>query len=476
MEITEVLKLADELVFTQTGKHLDYLQETILEGTLNGETYSEIAEGTYASAGHVRDTGAELWKILSESLGKEVSKSNCRAILEKVNFYNYSSSIANDHAKVTNFFCSEHQKRSSPTNPPPSQQPESQPHLDLGNAPEIFNFYGRTEELATLEQWIIEERSRLVGIFGFGGMGKTTLALRLVEQIKSQFEYVIYRNLHFYANLNDTLASLLTIFSPNSQRYDRPEKQISKQISQLIEYLRQSRCLILLDNMQTQKPGCFSASKQCRDEKFRVSTNDEDWSDYQQSRRFFQAIADINHQSCVVAISNEKPLAIATWEKPNSPVRSLVLSGLGDAAKDLLQAHNLSDPDKWERLIYLYHGNPLWLELTATEIRELFAGRVADFLAYETPIVWEPLQMQLDQQFPDLTLAEQSVMRELAMTREPINMPELLKLTKLSPADFLTAIKSLGRRFFVEITPGEETTEFILNPVLREYVKNRRWD
>ncbi len=62
------------------------------------------------------------------------------------------------------------------------------------------------------------------------------------------------------------------------------------------------------------------------------------------------------------------------------------------------------------------------------------------------------------------------------MTKDPIKLPELLKLTKLSPADLLTAIKSLGRRFFVEIKPGEETTEFILNPVLREYVKNRQWN
>ncbi len=174
-----MLKLADDLVFTQTGKHLDYLQETILQGTLNGQTYSEIAEGTYASEGHVRDRGAELWNILSKRLGKEVSKANCKAILN----CNYSA-ILSDNATVNNFVCSEHHSR-SPTNSPQPQSTENETHLDLDTAPEIFNFfYGRTEELATLEQWIIEERSRLVGIFGFGGIGKTTLALRLIEQIQ----------------------------------------------------------------------------------------------------------------------------------------------------------------------------------------------------------------------------------------------------------------------------------------------------
>jgi len=31
MDIAEVLKLADELLFTNTGEHLDHLQETFLK-------------------------------------------------------------------------------------------------------------------------------------------------------------------------------------------------------------------------------------------------------------------------------------------------------------------------------------------------------------------------------------------------------------------------------------------------------------
>ena len=49
-------------------------------------------------------------------------------------------------------------------------------------------------------------------------------------------------------------------------------------------------------------------------------------------------------------------------------------------------------------------------------------------------------------------------------------------MTKISTAELFTVIKSLGRRFFVDMQEGEETTEVILNPVLREYVKNRQWD
>jgi hypothetical protein len=44
MDVQEVLKLADDLLFVNTGKHLDNLQEVILRGTLQGQKYSKIAE------------------------------------------------------------------------------------------------------------------------------------------------------------------------------------------------------------------------------------------------------------------------------------------------------------------------------------------------------------------------------------------------------------------------------------------------
>jgi len=39
MNLKEMLKFADEIVFAKTGQHLDDLQEAILEGTLDRETY-----------------------------------------------------------------------------------------------------------------------------------------------------------------------------------------------------------------------------------------------------------------------------------------------------------------------------------------------------------------------------------------------------------------------------------------------------
>jgi hypothetical protein len=51
---------------------------------------------------------------------------------------------------------------------------------DWGEAPDTMDFVGRSDELDLLRHWVVEERSRLVAIHGMGGIGKTSVATRLV--------------------------------------------------------------------------------------------------------------------------------------------------------------------------------------------------------------------------------------------------------------------------------------------------------
>ena len=74
MNIREILEFADELVFAKTGEHLDYLQEAILRGAIQERKYSQIAEDSHLSEGHIRDVASDLWKILSDVLEENVSK------------------------------------------------------------------------------------------------------------------------------------------------------------------------------------------------------------------------------------------------------------------------------------------------------------------------------------------------------------------------------------------------------------------
>ncbi|WP_254174202.1 hypothetical protein [Planktothrix pseudagardhii] len=219
MDIEEVLELADHLIFTKTGKHLDHLQQAILRGTIQNCTYSEIAEDHYASESHVKWVGSELWKMISEELGETVKKSNFRAIFEKGKIYKnkISSAIVGETVTVHHInICSEserakaQQQKQSHLNDP--EITPNQPYIDLNDAPKITKFYDRTQELSTLEKWIIEDGVQLITLLGLSGIGKTTLSLHLIDEIKTNFDYIIYRSLGFAPTLDETLTNLLEIF------------------------------------------------------------------------------------------------------------------------------------------------------------------------------------------------------------------------------------------------------------------------
>jgi hypothetical protein len=452
MEIAEVLKLADELIFAKTGEHLDYLQKAILEGTFQGRTYPEIAEATHSSEGHTRDIGSELWKILSAGLGEDITKRNFRAIIEKAKFYNSPSAIGRDHVTVNNVNVCQERAR-SPTEPQNPQPTPKQLHIDLGDAPEIFTFFDRTSELSTLENWIMRDRTRLIALLGISGIGKTTLSLSLIDRIKTQFDYVIYRSLRFSPTLDATLTNLLQIFSQQSEI----PQNIETKISQILDYLRKYRCLIVLDDVQM----LFSSRQLAGQYK----------TGYEDYQLFFKLIAEVCHQSCLILNSWEKPREIARLSKDDRPVRCLVLGSLGEAAKEILNSQKLSDEETWSTLIDIYQGNPLWLEFTATLIRELFWGRVSEFLQCEMPILDEGLQSQLSLPFRRLSAAELAVMVYLANQPEPLAVSQIFNKIPFSPSEIVNAVRSLGSRFLLDAIEEEKITLFSLNPVLKQYVQ-----
>lgn len=451
MEIAEVLKLADELIFAKTGEHIDYLQKAILKGTLQGRTYPEIAEATHSSEGHTRDIGSELWQIFSEGLGEYITKRNFRAIIEKVEFNNFSSATVKGDVTVNNVNICQERAR-SPTEPVNRQQTPKQLHIDLGDAPEIFTFFDRTSELSTLENWITGDRTRLIALLGISGIGKTTLSLSLIDRIKTQFDYVIYRSLRFSPTLDATLTNLLQIFSQPSEI----PQNIETKIAQILDYLRKNRCLIVLDDVQR----LFGSGQLAGQYK----------TGYEDYQLFFKLIAEVCHQSCLILNSWEKPREIARLSKDNHPVRCFVLGSLGVAAKEILNSQKLSDEETWSTLIDIYQGNPLWLELTATLIQELFGGRVSEFLQCEMPILDEGLQSQLSQPFGRLTAAELAVMIYLADRTEPVAVSQFFNKIPFSPSEIVNAVRSLGNRFLLDAVEEEKITLFSLNPVLKQYV------
>ena len=342
---------------------------------------------------------------------------------------------------------------------------------DWGEAPSIPTFYGREAELATLERWIVGERCRLINIVGFagigktslvrGGIGKTDLSLQLARKVGGEFEYLIWRRLLNAPPLKSLLTELIEFVSG----YKASELATTTDglIIQLLKYLKQRRCLLILDNVESILQG--------KERSLNYRAN------YEEYGNFWRLIGKSEHQSCLLLTSRIKPKEIEDLEGIGA-VRSLELEGLDTAAgraifQDIAKARNASfqgTESNWSNLVSFYSGNPLALEVTARHILRRYDGDIAKFLQQDLRVFGEIRQL-LDWHFERLDAAQKAVMYWLALNREAVSVAELKKDICSSTAQkyLPETLDTLERQIPIE----KSSDRFSLQPVLMEYVTEK---
>lgn len=479
-DLTDALAWVDTAVSEKTGHTLKGPEIVILEGTWRGLTYEQMAEGSEYSTNYLmRDVAPKLWKQLSSVFERPVGKTNFRIALETyASTHNLSSSLSAGPQSVVS-----------------SQPKRTYGSTFLGRAIDRAEgrerawvpspMYGYSSELTQIKRWLSDalahstqdskreastsaqrkvspnrsrrqgRQSRLVGVWGLSGIGKSLLCETVVDQIGASFETVIWRSLKSKPTLSDFCAGVLNSLGMGSPAVASVSPSVVQPIEKLLDVLSQRPILLVIECLESiLQSGVLAGSYQ---------------SQYQAYDDFFQSIA--GSRSCLLVTGTEGPTNWVNQAGHYKNQPSIYLTGLSEAAATtLLASESLAAPEHWSALIARYQGHPFALQSAARVIREIFSGRVDVFLQ-QTSVLFTDIMRLLSPSFNRLSESELSILYWLATQTVPLTFTEIQRSlpTQISTTDLVSALDSLKQRSYLSIEAASKSPTFQLPALIHAY-------
>lgn len=357
---------------------------------------------------------------------------------------------------------------STPQSPLAQPQPlvkrlvESPPiHVNWDAIPVPPRLFGRTQELARLEQWICHDGCRLISLTGLGGQGKSVLTAEMVRRLAdlsedehrmraqaptakpastaNGFDAIFWCSLtgipsfaHLIAYWWRWCGVLAGLTDIEWLAQDTP---LEEQLAYLFLYLRQQRCLLVLDHVEAVlQPELFTGA-------YRPG-----WEPFPELLR---RAAESEHQSCLLLVGREELPEFTYLMRNTSAVRTLSLQGLTMAdSVAMLRSHGLAgDENLLADLAQQYAGLPVALTCVSAMYQCLPTTQLSALLARDLPL-FDELHKLLAKQFARLSHLEQELLLWLTIAQTAVSFDQVWQtfINASAKGQMLDAYQSLLRR------------------------------
>lgn len=367
--------------------------------------------------------------------------------------------------------------RTTSTPQPPASQPKSLVKHSVAPPPPIIHvnwdaipvpprLFGRVQELARLEQWICKEGCRLISLTGLGGQGKSVLAAEIVRRLvdlsedeqrlhvqgpaakpattANDFDAIFWCSLTGVSSFAQLIAYWWrwcgVLAGLTDLEWLEQDTPLEEQLAYLLLYLRQQRCLLVLDHVEAVlQPELFTGAYS------------HGWEPFPELLR---RVAESEHQSCLLLISREELPEFTYLMRNTSAVRTLPLQGLPMAdGVAMLRSHGLAgDENLLTHLAQQYAGLPVALTCVSAMYQRIPIAQLSTLLARDIPL-FDELHKLLGKQFARLSHLEQELLLWLTIEQTAVSFDQVWQIFISAGAkgQMLDAYQSLLRRSLLTV-------------------------
>ncbi len=419
MDAEAALAWIDRVVYAKTGDRLSELAQVIIRQSWHGRTYLDIADTYGCTEGHAKDTGADLWKQLTQLLNERISKKNIRVVIPRL------SGTAD-----------------RPLTSPP------QPALHPSDRVDRPTFVGRATAIDHL-QTLAQQGHQLIVIQGAGGLGKTTLAQHYLHHCGCE---VVLELLMAQESSSISAAESIVEEWLRQEFQEEPGLDFGITLERLKRHLRQRRIGILIDNLE---PALNARGQLIMAQRA--------------YRELLRLLADPRNLGLTLVTSRDRLC------EPGVTAHHYRLPGLDWVAWQQYfqsQAIVLHTPSL-QAMHHAYGGNAKAMRILAGVILEDYGGDLATYWQQHQTDLLAPLDLKnlVDSQLTRLQTLDQQAYRLFCRLgcyryQDVATVPQAgvcALLWDIPPEQHQAAIVALKNRSLIEVRQGQ----YSLHPVLR---------